>query len=388
MTSTTVYKFGQFILSPTKRELYKDSERLKLSDRDFDVLLYLIKNRPNVSSMNEIIEAVWAGTNVENNSVEKAIVNLRNILGDNIKSPMFIKTVRTKGYLFIGDVEKVDETPVRDIPSKKERSDTLSRITKLKPRTILIYSGLFILLVFFGLLWWKGSEIWKQFNSKIVFADDFSENRINPDLWSITGKTVKVEDGIAKIITSETDVETYLKSKLFSFDPKKPIVVKSRIKVSYSKNIKDKVYFNGFFGLTPDTDLIEQTHIRNYYIFGIKYTNYDHETFYPDGEIDEIKAEGFFLFRDGGASIKKRDYRDGKISKRIEPVWDQWFDQKLIYDPIKGEMSYFINDELKDTFIAGDLYKNLRNNQIRLEICPSGWWVNHTIELDYIEVLQ
>ena len=388
MTTATVYKFGQFVLSPSKRELRKDTQRLKLSNRDFDVLLHLIENRPNVSSMNEIIEAVWGGTNVENNSVEKAIVNLRNLLEDNKKDPRFIKNVRTKGYLFIGDVQKVDETLIQDNLRKEERQSLLSRFTKLKAKTAFIYLGLFTMLVAFGLLWWKGNEVRTFLHSKVIFADHFSDDSINPDLWSITGKTVKVEGGIAKIITSETDVETYLKSKLFSFDPQKPIIVKSRIKVTYSKNIKDKVYFNGFFGLTPDTDLIEYTHIRNYFIFGIKYTNYDHESFYPDGEIDEIKAEGFFLFRDGGASSKKRDYRDGKISKRIEPVWDQWFDQKLIYDPIKGEMSYFINDELKDTFIAGDLYKNLRNNQIRLEISPSGWWVNHTIELDYVEILQ
>lgn len=407
--SIKTYRFAEFTLNPAKRMLFREKAEIQLRDKDFDILLLLIESVPKTCSPDEIIEVIWNGVAVENNSIEKAIVNIRSALGDNAKRPRFIKTVRAKGYLFIGDVSAFEEktliksfTETEEIKSDKKEinSDESQRNIQLqnssqnqnkvwRARTALYFSVLF-LIGFSVFFWWKGNKIWARLNSEIIFADDFSSGEFDPNRWKIKGNTARVENGIAKIISAESDKGGRLESTLFSFDLNKAVTIDCRIKVSYSQNLRDKVYFNGYFGLLPKTALLPlaDADIKNHYMFGIKYMNYDYESKYPNGEIDELRTEGFFLIRDNGTPNKKIDYRDGRISKRLEPVWNEWFEQKLVYEPFSGKMSYFINDDLKDVINVGDLLKVMEENKLRLEINPSGWWVNHSIEIDYIEISQ
>ena len=386
-TLNKTYKFAEFEVNPAKRTLFRNAEKLRLRDKDYDILLFLIENAPRVCSPDEIIEAVWNGTSVENNSIEKAIAAIRSVLGDNAKNPKFIKTVRAKGYLFIGELDEITLTP----PVNFTEPQTASAETSLPENSKLKIAGLFLsLVVFAGVLWWNGKDVWVRYTSTVIFTDDFSSDKLDPLRWKIKGSTARVENGIAEITVAETDKGGRLESTLFSFDPARAVTINCRIKVSHSRNIRDKVYFTGYFGVLPKSALLHEADadINNHYMFGIRYMNYDYESKYPNGEIDEISTEGFFLIMDNGTPNKKIDYRDGKISKRIEPVWDEWFDQKLIYEPFSGKMSFFINGELKDEMNVGDLLKVLEENKLRLDINPSGWWVNHSIEIDYIEITQ
>lgn len=382
---TEKFRFAEFTLSPAKRTLFRERTEIKLRDKDFDVLSFLIESAPKTCSHDEIIETVWNGTFVESASVDKSIANIRKILGDNVRSPRFIKTIRSKGYLFVGDVEKTKENTTENREAVRQYKDKSAGQGKL-----FLYIRVIFLLGILGLIWWKGGKLWARYNSTVIFADDFSSGELDPNRWKIKGNTARVENGIAKIIIAETDKGAKLESALFSFEPNKAITINCRIKISYSQNFKDKVYFNAHFGILPKTSFLHLADegIKNHLMFGVKYTNYDYESKYSNGEIDELKTEGFFLIRDNGAPFKKIDYRDGKISKRIEPVWNEWFEQKLVYEPFSGKMSYFINDELKDVINVGDLSNIMEENKLRLDINPSGWWVNHSIELDYIEITQ
>jgi len=49
-------------------------------------------------------------------------------------------------------------------------------------------------------------------------------------------------------------------------------------------------------------------------------------------------------------------------------------------------MTYFINGEKSGEFVANKFQG--KDNQIRFEIMPWGWWVNHSMEIDYIRVTQ
>lgn len=146
----------------------------------------------------------------------------------------------------------------------------------------------------------------------------------------------------------------------------------------------------GHFALYPKTPLLPlaDADLEEHYLFGVKYMNMDYESKYPNGDIDQLRSEGFFLVRDPGNPSKKIDYRDGKIGKRIEPMWNEWFEQKLIYEPFSGKVSYFIDGDLKDVFDVGDLLSVMDEHKLRLDIYPYGGWVNHSFEIDYVEVTQ
>jgi len=403
--SAEVYKFAEFTLNPAKRTLFREDVEIKLRDKDFDVLLFLLENASKPCSFEEIIEGVWKETNVENSSVEKAVANIRKVLADDARNPRFIKTIRTKGYLFFGDIEKIKGNPPKESVAQfenfqfeKVEAEGQSQNTRQSQtsnfRKALLLSGIVVLAVS-GLLWWKGVEAWTNMRSEIVFADDFSSGELNPNRWKIKGKSVKVSAGTVKLSVDETDNPGTLRSEYFSVDSSKAITIKSRIKIAFSQNMKDKVYFGGVFGFIPKTASIEKINIledsdkANSIFFGLRYMNYDsNHTFtgFSGETVQGMPVEGFFLVRDGGRPSVKSEYAAGKISGRIDPIWKQWFEQTIVYNPADGQMIYFVDGEKKAEFSFGRL--QAKDNQIRFEIIPWGWWVNHSMEIDYIRVTQ
>jgi DNA-binding winged helix-turn-helix (wHTH) protein len=403
MTSE-VYIFAEFTLDAGKRTLVRKEAEVKLKDRDFDVLLFLIENSPKLCSFDEIIQGVWGGTSVENSSVEKAIANIRKVLNDDPRNPRFIKTVRTKGYHFFGDYHKVEssegsEAQIRHAKPEENGSSAHSQGNRQTPninrkKALLFLAG--ILLMALGVFWWQAAfGDWANTGGKIVFEDDFSSGGIDPNRWKVKGKSVKVFQGEVKLSVEETDNPGILRSEYFSVDPLSPITIESRIRIQFSRNMKDEVYFGGLFGCVPKTlgleksNILEENDEAKSLFFGVRYMNYDSEQSFKgySGEaIQEIKTAGFFLVRNGGQPNVKSEYADGKISERIDPDWGDWFEQRIGYDPAVGQMTYFINGEKKGQFDVGKL--QAKDNEIRFEIIPWGWWVNHSIEMDYIRVRQ
>lgn len=392
-----ICKFAEFTLNPATRTLFRENVEIKLRDKDFDVLLFLIDSAPKTCSPDEIIETVWDGTSVENNSVEKSIAGIRKGLDDDAKNPRFIKTVRGKGYLFVGDARQKEEQSPKEFVAETEKLHTKiepkpQKLNPLPGKTARFKIALlcFGIVLFVGLMWWKGSEAWAQYNSKVIFADDFSSKVINVNHWTTNGSSITIVDGIMRIIVDETDNGGIVISSNFSFEPTKPIIIQSRLKVTYNQMTKEKVYFYGSFWITANVydakeDFSSLPPIDKYGR-GVSYTNYDYIGDGGNGT-ETIATEGFFLVKPFGRTHEKRSYYDNKIGPRMQPVWEKWFEQKIIYNPINGEMQYFIDGEKKSEYNVGTM-PQMENPQMRLYISPAGWWTNHSIEIDYIEITQ
>jgi len=86
---------------------------IPLRQKTFAVFVYLLRHRDRVVSRKELLEEVWPGTVVTENSVAQCINELRNVLGDDAREPVFIRTVGRSGYRFVAAVEEVpEEEPV------------------------------------------------------------------------------------------------------------------------------------------------------------------------------------------------------------------------------------------------------------------------------------
>lgn len=381
-TSSKEYVFADFRLSLTRRTLEKGAEDIRLNAREFDTLAFLIDSAPRTLTHDEIIEHVWQGTSVGNNSVEKVIAGLRKALDDDPRSPRFIKTVHGRGYLFIAKVQPGAGDKDATVSSADSEVRNGSLHLPLKIAIALLVIGVIAVGVLNApaLLW--------RFRETVLLSDDFSGPAIDEERWTVEGKDVWIENGVARLQVHETDSCGRLISEYFHFDRDRPITIKSRVKVSYSRNLKDKVYFTGFFGLQPRTSLEAEDEIIHKLMFGVAYTNYDYESNWPDGTIKEQKAEGFFLTRHGGSPQMKMAYEKGDIGPRIEPVWDKWFEQVMVYDPGSGDLKYSIDGELKSEINVGPLPDDLKWESMRIEIDPRGWWLHHEIDIDDIRVTQ
>jgi DNA-binding response OmpR family regulator len=86
---------GPVTLDPAAREADVDGRDLELTQREFDLLEYLLRQPGRVVGRQELLEAVWGFVYPgETRTVEVHIAQLRKKLGD----PRLIRTVRGVGY--------------------------------------------------------------------------------------------------------------------------------------------------------------------------------------------------------------------------------------------------------------------------------------------------
>jgi DNA-binding response OmpR family regulator len=90
-------------LSLTGRRLFKDSREIKLSNKEFDLLAELMRNRNVVLSRDLILTKVWGYDYfVDKRTVDVHIRWLREKIEDDASNPRRIVTVRGVGYRFEG----------------------------------------------------------------------------------------------------------------------------------------------------------------------------------------------------------------------------------------------------------------------------------------------
>jgi DNA-binding winged helix-turn-helix (wHTH) protein/Tol biopolymer transport system component len=104
-----VYRFADVEVHEREFNLTKAGEVLAIEPKSFRVLLYLVRNPQKVITKDELLDAVWSDITVSENSVARAIAQLRRLLGDNIQEPRYIATVATVGYRFVCPVEVVGD---------------------------------------------------------------------------------------------------------------------------------------------------------------------------------------------------------------------------------------------------------------------------------------
>ena len=102
-----VYEFGSFQLDPAKRRLKRlDGTSVPLTPRVFDTLLYMVEHHDSVLDKEQIMEAVWPDSIVEENNLAQAISKLRQVFGETPGSHNYIVTVPGRGYRFVADITK------------------------------------------------------------------------------------------------------------------------------------------------------------------------------------------------------------------------------------------------------------------------------------------
>jgi TolB-like protein/DNA-binding winged helix-turn-helix (wHTH) protein/thioredoxin-like negative regulator of GroEL len=95
---SNLYRFGEFVLDPAKRTLSRADSAISLTPKAFDVLLFLAQNPNRLVTKEELLQAVWGDTFVEEGNLTQYISLLRKALGDNPEDNRLIVTIARKGY--------------------------------------------------------------------------------------------------------------------------------------------------------------------------------------------------------------------------------------------------------------------------------------------------
>lgn len=103
-----LFNFGGFSLDLQRRGLYRGNERIHLTPKPLEVLIYLVQNRGRPVEKSELLDAVWEGVFVTEDNLVQAIMEIRRALGDNKDDPRFIQTIPRQGYRFVAEVASED----------------------------------------------------------------------------------------------------------------------------------------------------------------------------------------------------------------------------------------------------------------------------------------
>ncbi|WP_335872245.1 response regulator transcription factor [Bacillus sp. 2205SS5-2] len=92
-------KIGELKVYPEQYEAYFRDQLLELTPKEFELLMFLVKNKGRVLTRDQLLSAVWkydfAG---DSRIVDVHISHLRDKIESNTKKPLYIKTIRGLGY--------------------------------------------------------------------------------------------------------------------------------------------------------------------------------------------------------------------------------------------------------------------------------------------------
>jgi DNA-binding response OmpR family regulator len=96
-----VYSFGDNEINFENLSCRTRSGNIQLTVREAMVLKYLIEHKGKVVTRTELLENVWnINSEVETRTVDNFIVRLRKYFESDPAKPVFIKSIRSAGYIF------------------------------------------------------------------------------------------------------------------------------------------------------------------------------------------------------------------------------------------------------------------------------------------------
>ena len=109
MPEVSIYEFGDFRVDAARRLLLQQGRPVALKPKVFDTLLYLASHHGTVLGKDELMQAIWPDTFVEENNLNQNVSTLRRVLGEVPGQNRYIVTVPGRGYRFAPDVQIISD---------------------------------------------------------------------------------------------------------------------------------------------------------------------------------------------------------------------------------------------------------------------------------------
>jgi len=106
MPDSNLYAFGEFRLDLQNRLLRKGNEPIALTPKAFDILVLLIQRGGQVVAKDELMQAVWPDSFVEESNLTQTVFMLRKAFGET-SDQRYVLTVQGRGYRFAPKVEAI-----------------------------------------------------------------------------------------------------------------------------------------------------------------------------------------------------------------------------------------------------------------------------------------
>src|SRR5262249_48267186 len=105
--------FGHFRLVLANECLWRGNTAISLRPKASAVLKLLLEHPRQLVNKQHVLDAVWPGTFVGDAVLKDNIRQIREALGDDADTPMYIETAHRRGYRFIGTLSQSQLTEDR-----------------------------------------------------------------------------------------------------------------------------------------------------------------------------------------------------------------------------------------------------------------------------------
>jgi DNA-binding winged helix-turn-helix (wHTH) protein len=126
-------RFGSFQIEPRTWLLTRDNSPVDLSPRLVEILGHIVSRGGQIVTKEELLEKFWADVNVTENTLTRAIADIRKAIGDDANAPKYLETSSRRGYRFVGEAPSISD-PFQDWVKGRLALDTLDA-TKLDEAT-------------------------------------------------------------------------------------------------------------------------------------------------------------------------------------------------------------------------------------------------------------
>ena len=110
-----VWRFDRFTLDLRRSVLLAaDGTELALRPKSFAVLRHLAENAGRLCAQDRILQAVWPGVFVTEDSVAQCVKEIRRALGDS--EQRLLRTLPRRGYLLAAEVTRLDDLGAAAVP--------------------------------------------------------------------------------------------------------------------------------------------------------------------------------------------------------------------------------------------------------------------------------
>lgn len=112
--------FGPFQIDPRTWTLVREGQPVDLSPRLVEILAHLATHSGVIVTKDELLERFWPGINISDNTLTRAIADIRKALGDSASEPKYVQTLARRGYRFVGgsapDAPDAPDAPAGEDP--------------------------------------------------------------------------------------------------------------------------------------------------------------------------------------------------------------------------------------------------------------------------------
>jgi DNA-binding winged helix-turn-helix (wHTH) protein len=146
--------FAGFRLDPRMRLLYdRAGLPVPLSSRALSTLLFLVENQGETVSKQQLMDAVWPNSVVEENNLSQAISALRKALGDNKGKHRIILTIPGRGYSFVSTVRPVAVPEALELDRAQQPEAAPPRpLSRYSQGPVMLWTLLVLGMVLLGLV--------------------------------------------------------------------------------------------------------------------------------------------------------------------------------------------------------------------------------------------